>query len=141
MFSSFVIELIVDIIILKKLTIQYFFAFVLKEICFSDIICLFDKPLIFKIVITILSGLTFYVVFLAAIIFSLLSLKTSKYAFYDVDLRKGSYTEPKTDVRPTLNLVFVGDSALDSNLTYLTESKKKEILNINSLAIRMVISY
>ena len=44
---------------------------------------------------------------------------------YDIALRNGSYTEPKTDVRPTSNLVFVGDSALNSNLTYLTESKKQ----------------
>ena len=62
---------------------------------------------------------------MAAIIFSLLSIKTSKYAFYDVALRNGSYTEPKTDDRPTLNLVFVGDSALNSNLTYVTENKKQ----------------
>ena len=66
--------------------IAAFFAFVLKEICLSDIICLFDKPLTFKILITILSGLTFYVAFLAAIIFSLLSIKTNRYAFYDVNI-------------------------------------------------------
>ena len=43
---------------------------------------------------------------------------------YNIALRNGSYTEPKTDVRPTSNLVIVGDSAPNSNLTYLTESKK-----------------
>ena len=44
---------------------------------------------------------------------------------YNIALRNGSYTEPKTDVRPTSNLVFVGDSSPNSNLTYLTESKKQ----------------
>ena len=64
--------------------IAAFFAFVLKEICLSELICLFDNPLTFKILITILSGLSFYVAFLASIIFSLLSIKTNRYAFYDV---------------------------------------------------------
>lgn len=44
---------------------------------------------------------------------------------YNIALRNDSYTEPKTDVRPTSNLVFVGDSSPNSNLTYLTESKKQ----------------
>ena len=39
--------------------IAAFFAFVLKEICLSDFICLFDNPLTFKILITILSGFNF----------------------------------------------------------------------------------
>ena len=30
---------------------------------------------------------------------------------YNISLRNGSYTEPKTDVRPISNLVFFGDSA------------------------------
>ena len=44
---------------------------------------------------------------------------------YNIPIRNCSYTEPMTDVRPTSNLVFVGDSAPNSNHTFLTESKKQ----------------
>ena len=44
---------------------------------------------------------------------------------YNIAIRNCSYTEPMTDVRPTSNLVFVGDSAPNSNHTFLTESKKQ----------------
>ena len=65
--------------------IATFFAFVLEKIRFSDIIFLFDKPLSFILLIKIIAGLVFFIAFFAAVFFSLLSIKTKKYAFYDVN--------------------------------------------------------
>ena len=47
---------------------------------------------------------------------------------YNIALNNGFYTEPKNDTNSvtTSNLVFVGDSTPNQNLTYLTESYHPE---------------
>ncbi|MBR5402175.1 MAG: hypothetical protein IK102_10240 [Treponema sp.] len=65
--------------------IAAFFVFVLEKISLSEIFLLFEEPLNFILLIKILSGLFFFIAFFAAMFFSFLSIKTNKYAFYDVN--------------------------------------------------------
>lgn len=64
--------------------IATFFAFVLEKIKLSEIFELAKQPLTFSLLLLIISGLVFYVAFLASILFSLLSIKIKTYAFYNV---------------------------------------------------------
>lgn len=64
--------------------IAAFFAFVLEKVKLLSFFSLFNQPLTFKILVIIISGLFFYIAFFIAILFSLFSIKTKTYAFYDV---------------------------------------------------------
>ena len=61
-----------------------FFAFVFEKVKLLSFFSLFNQPLTFKILVIIISGLFFYIAFFIAILFSLFSIKTKTYAFYDV---------------------------------------------------------
>lgn len=61
------------------------FAFAFDKMKFSNVFILFDKPLTFLMLIKILSALFFFIAFFAAILFSLLSVKTRQYEFYAVN--------------------------------------------------------
>lgn len=60
------------------------FVFVIEKVSLKEIFSSFEDTLTFSLLIKILSGLSTYISYFLSVIFSILSLKSKTYAFYNV---------------------------------------------------------
>lgn len=61
-----------------------FFAFVFEKVSLRTIVALFGDVLTFSLLINIITGLAIYIFYFLSVFFSVLSLKSNEYAFYNV---------------------------------------------------------
>ena len=61
-----------------------FFALVLDKVKVSEILSNFDTPLTFNLLLKMSTGLIIYIAYFLSVVFSILTLKSKIYAFYNV---------------------------------------------------------